>query len=465
MSPQNKPYGHAVVIGGSMTGLLAARVLADHFTQVTLVERDTFPTAPDPRKGVPQARHAHVLLVRGQRILNELLPGLPAELAVAGAPTVDWGADVAWHTAVGWAPRAPSDMITQTCSRDLLEWQVRQRLMQQHDVRFITNTDVQGLRASANGRVVTGVHLRDRRALAAGTEATSDLVADLVVDASGRSSRLPEWLAGLGYDEPQETIINSFLSYASRWYRKPTDFQADWKVYLVSGEPLANPRAGVIYPIEGDRWIVTLAGIGDIKAPTDEAGFLEFTRQMSTPGLYDIIREAEPLTPIYGYQRTENRLRHYEKLDRWPEGLVVLGDAVCGFNPVYGQGMTVGAMGVQALDKELGEQARRQPSGSLDGLGRHFQHTLAEVNQTPWLMATGEDMRYPTTVGGRPARLSRVLQIYLGAAMEAGASNHQVQAAVREVMHLLRPPAALFRPGIVAQVAVTRVRQARGAGE
>jgi 2-polyprenyl-6-methoxyphenol hydroxylase-like FAD-dependent oxidoreductase len=285
------------------------------------------------------------------------------------------------------------------------------------------------------------------------------------VDASGRSSRLPEWLAGLGYDEPQETIINSFLSYASRWYRKPADFQADWKVYLVSGEPLSNPRAGVIYPIEGDRWIVTLAGIGDIKAPTDEAGFLEFTRQMSTPGLYDIIREAEPLTPIYGYQRTENRLRHYEKLDRWPEGLVVLGDAVCGFNPVYGQGMTVGAMGVQALDKELGEQARRQPSGSLDGLGRHFQHTLAEVNQTPWLMATGEDMRYPTTVGGRPARLSRVLQIYLGAAMEAGASNHQVQAAVREVMHLLRPPAALFRPGIVAQVAVTRVRQARGAGE
>lgn len=462
MSPQNKPYGHAVVIGGSMTGLLAARVLADHFQQVTLVERDTFPSAPDPRKGVPQARHAHVLLVRGQRILNELLPGLPAELAAAGAPTVDWGADVAWHTAVGWAPRAPSDMITQTCSRDLLEWQVRQRLMQQHAVRFMTNTDVQGLRVSADCRVVTGVQLRDRQAVAVGTAAASDLAADLVVDASGRSSRLPEWLAGLGYDGPSETIINSFLSYASRWYRKPAGFQADWKVYLVSGEPLVNPRAGVIYPIEGERWIVTLAGIGDIKAPTDETGFLEFTRQMSTPGLFDIIREAEPLTPIYGYQRTENRLRYYEKLSRWPEGLVVLGDAVCGFNPVYGQGMTVGAMGVQALDQELAAQARRQLSGSLDGLGRHFQRRLAEVNQTPWLMATGEDMRYPTTVGGRPSRLSRVLQIYLGAAMEAGASNHQVQAAVREVMHLLRPPAALFRPATVAKVAAYKVRGRRG---
>lgn len=442
-----------------MTGLLAARVLADYFTQVTLVERDTFPSAPDPRKGVPQARHAHVLLVRGQRILNELLPGLPEELAAAGAPTVDWGADVAWHTAVGWAPRAPSDMVTQTCSRDLLEWQVRQRLVQNHAVQFVTSTDVQGLLADAESRTVTGVRLRERQAAAAGLAATADLAADLVVDASGRSSRLPEWLGALGYEGPQETVINSFLSYASRWYRKPAGFRADWKVYLVSGEPLVNPRAGVIYPIEGDRWIVTLGGIGEVKAPTDEAGFLEFTRQMSTPALYEIIKDAEPLTPIYGYQRTENRLRHYERLVRWPEGLVVLGDAVCGFNPVYGQGMTVGAMGAQTLDRVLREQAQRQPGGSLHGLANRFQRVLAEVNKTPWLMATGEDMRYPTTVGGRPSRMSRVMQVYLGAAMEAGTVNHQVQQVVREVMHLVRPPAALFRPAIVAQVAAYKVRR------
>ncbi len=459
---------HALIIGGSLAGLLAARVLADHFERVTLVERDQFPMGPEPRKGLPQARHVHILLIRGQQILKELFPGLETELAAAGAPEVDWTSDLGWFSFGGWAPRVPSGYLAQLCSRDLLEWEVRRRLALYPQVRFLTTHEVIGLLASDNNTRVTGVRVRLRNqahpqivqaGLAAGDE--EELYADLLVDASGRESRLPGWLEVMGYEPPQETRVNSFLGYASRLYEIPAGFQADWKGLLVRATPPASTRGGGIYPIEGNRWMVTLGGAGRDYPPTDEAGFLDFARSLPVPLLYDAIQQAQPLTPLYGYRRTENRLRHYERLERWPENLVVIGDAVCAFNPVYGQGMTVAALGALALGECLRDQSRRKPGGDLTGLARRFQSRLGRVVATPWLMATSEDFRYPQTEGGRPGWTTRLMHRYMNHVLHIANQDPPVQRVFLQVLHLLKPPLTLFQLDIIAKVLKRWVGQHR----
>jgi hypothetical protein len=273
-------------------------------------------------------------------------------------------------------------------------------------------------------------------------------VASLTVDASGRGTRAPQWLAALGYPAPAETLVNSFLGYASRYNRRPATLAADWKGILIGARPPANPRGGALVPLEGDRWLVTLAGGGRDYPPTDEAGFLAFAQSLASPLIYDAIRAAEPLSNIHGYQRTENRWRHYERLPRWPAGLVVVGDAVCAFNPVYGQGMSAAAVGALALDQALRERAA---AGGRCGWERRFQAELAKRSADPWLMATGEDFRYPTTEGGRRTPLTRATHWYMNRVIAAATSSADVLTAFASAAHLLAPPASLFHPRIMAR--------------
>lgn len=440
---------HAIVIGGSMAGLFAARVLVDHFDQVTVIERDKFPSQPQSRQGVPQDTHVHVLLTQGQRILNQLFPGIEAELVEKGAPTIDWIAD--WFTFGMWgiAPRFPSGLTGYPCSRHLLEWTIRRRLVDFPNLKFLEAAQVTQLLTDETQSQVTGVQLR----LGAGEETShsEDKVADLVVDASGRNSLMPKWLQGLGYQPPAETTIDSFLGYASRWYRQKDGFQTDWQGITITGKAPDNSRGGVLYPVEGNRWVVTLAGVGRDYPPTDDEGFLGFARTLRSPILYEAIADAEPLSPIYSYRRTANRLRHYEKLVVMPEGLVVVGDAVCAFNPVYGQGMTIAALGALTLYQCLREQLKNS-SYSLKGLNQRFQKRLAQVNTTPWIMATGEDLRWPTTSGGQLDRMSRFMQYYIDQVMQFSVDHPEVYQTFGEVAHLVTPPKALFRASILAPV-------------
>jgi flavin-dependent dehydrogenase len=315
---QQKAIGsgsHALVIGSSIAGLVAARVLLNHFERVTVVERDHLPQAPEPRPGVPQASHVHVLLIQGQKILEQLFPGLEAELIAAGAPLVDWTADLPWLNVWGWASRFPSNLVSLTCSRSLLEWLVRRRLNTYPNLQFLQACQVKGLMANKSKSRVTGVklHFRDE-------PHEAELAADLVVDASGRNSQMPKWLEALDYPPPSETVVNSFLGYSTRWYERPENFQADWKLLNVSYKLPHDQHGGVLYSVEKNRWVVTLVGIGRDYPPTDEAGFLEFVRNLRSPVIYEAIKDARPISPIYGYRRTENCWRHYEKLSRLPEG-------------------------------------------------------------------------------------------------------------------------------------------------
>jgi 2-polyprenyl-6-methoxyphenol hydroxylase-like FAD-dependent oxidoreductase len=439
-----------VVVGGSMAGLLAARVLADHFDRVTVLERDRYPEMPAPRKGLPQARHAHVLLVWGREVLQRLLPGLTAELLAAGASLDDVGEEGAWLTPFGWAPRGRCGIPVLACSRDLIDWSVRRQVGALPNVQLRGGVEVAGLLAAPVGRSIVGVRLRMADGQPRG-QAEQTLAADLVAVADGRNSRLPGWLVGLGYAAPAETVVNPFLGDASRLYRPPRGFRPGWKHLYIQSAPPEEPRGGLVMAVEGGVWLVTLDGGGGDYPPTDEAGFLDFARSLRSPAVYEAIRDAEPLTPIAGNRAAENRLRHYERLDRWPEGLVVLGDAACAFDPVYGQGMTAAALGAETLGQCL--RHHRGPAGPRPGLGRAFQRRLARVNATPWELSSGSDYRYPGAEGPPPGWAARLINRYVDGVIRLSTRHEGVRRRVLEVMHLLRPPSALLGPGVLGRVA------------
>jgi len=451
------PRGTAIVIGGSMAGMLAARVLSDHFDQVTVIERDRLPDGPAPRPGVPQARHLHALLPRGCRILEELFPGFGQEILAAGALKKDVANDIAWMNPQGWGVNFKSDLTFFTFTRDLLHWVVRGQIRSLARVRFVEECEVTGLLAGAGGRAVTGVAIRYRPSAGERAGAEEELHAELVVDAGGRTSKMPQWLEAIGYEAPAETVVNAHHGYASRIYDFPAGFRADREAIFVQAAPPDHTRAGIIFPVEGNRWLITLAGGDRDYPPTDEGGFLEFARSLRSPIVYEVIKNARPLTPISGYRFTENRRRHYERLARWPERLLVTGDAACAFNPVYGQGMTTAALGVQMLDRLLREQKRRH-GGDLTGLARNFQKRLAKVNAAPWTLVTGEDYRYRGTEGGSPNPMDRFMHRYINHVFQLTTRSAPVRRRFLQVQGMLKPPTALFHRAVALPVLANVLR-------
>lgn len=442
--------GHTIVIGGSMAGLLVARVLGRHFERVTLIERDHFPTVPAFRKGVPQSRHLHVLLGKGRTLLEQFFPGLTEEMVGAGALLLRFPKDVLWLTPAGWSERFDSGLELLSSSRELLEFTVRRRLAESGRVRFVEDTDVTGLTASADRTTVTGVGVQARPQNGE-RPAAEEMAADLVVDASGRGSHAPRWLESLGYEAPKEITINSFLGYASRIYAIPQGYDADWRMLFFQPEAPATTRGGGLFPIEGNRWIVTVAGAGRDYPPTDEAGFLEFARGLRSPLLYEAIKDAEPLTPISGYQRTENQRRLFEALRRRPERFLITGDATCAFNPIYGQGMTVAADDAIILHRCLTASA-----AGLTGLAARFQKGIAKGNKDVWLIATGEDLRYPTTEGATPDLMTRMTHRYLDRVLSVASRNAGVNRAMSDVFNLQASPYSLFKPSVLLPVLLRR---------
>lgn len=291
---------HAVVVGGSMAGMLAARVLADHFDSVTLLERDRFPDIPAGRKGLPQGRHAHAVLERGRRIVERLLPGLTDDLVQAGAHLMDFTRDLAWLSPAGWYVHFPSDLRMLSCSRNLIDWGVRLRVAKIPNVRIREGVDIAGLIPGPCGERVVGVRLESRTLVDDLKISGEFLSADLVVVADGRHSRLPEWLSDLGYQPPDVTVVNSYQGYASRSYRPRAGLASDWQALYIQQAPPGEPRGGILQPVEGGRWIVSLIGGDGDFPPTDEAGFLAFAQSLRSPALYEAISAGDPLTPVVG---------------------------------------------------------------------------------------------------------------------------------------------------------------------
>lgn len=446
----------AVVIGGSIAGLLTARILADHFTEVTIVERDALTDSADPRKGVPQGRHTHGLLCRGRDIMEDLFPGMFGELVDKGAIPIDMGTDVKWYHMGFWKMRTPTDIIVYLQSRPLLEAVIRGRVTALPNVRLLAPCEARELLVNAAGTHITGVAVESRD----GTHSRSTLPADLVVDASGRGSRMPQLLTALGYPQVEETLIKMDVAYASRLYRRPANAPRDWKAMWITPNAPQESHMGMIASIEADRWIVSVCGWHGDHAPLDDAGFLEYIRQMQTPELYNALKDAEPLTPVMQHKIPSNQRRHYERMARFPEGLAVLGDALCSFNPTYGQGMTTGALDALLLDACLRTQARQAAPGDITGLATRFRKAVPQVIATPWMMATGEDFRFPQTTGRRPFGIK--LMHWYNTQLQL-LTNHDpvVFQTFLRAMNMIDPPAVMFAPRIVGRVLRAQFRPAR----
>jgi len=451
-------HRRAIVIGGGIAGLLASRVLADHFDQVILLERDRYPDSPEVRAGVPQAKHVHLLLLRGKQILEGMFPGLSAEMVANGAVVVETGKELGVLSYYGWRVQYSGELTLLTFTLPLLEWCLRRRLTEISSLKCIDGCRVTGLVAGEEGRSVKGVRCR----FSNDSRPEQKLYGDLVVDASGRFSRAPEWLSALGYSRPEETAVDPFLGYASQLYQAPEGsertnaLRAAWKAFLLLGKPPDHTRGGVLLPVEGSRWHVTLVGVGKDYPPADEAGFLKFARTLRSRVLYDTIQDARPLSPVAGYRATENRRRHYESMARWPGRFVVLGDALCALNPVYAQGMSVAALEVVALDQCLREHNRYNRYNRYNEItsevAQQFQQQVANVVEIPWLMATSDDLRWPTTKGKRPSLLTHLMHRYLDAIIALATEHPEVDRPFAQVAHFLKPVHTLFHPRLAIRV-------------
>ncbi len=431
---------HALVIGGSMAGLMAARVLSTHVERVTLVERDSFDDSPTPRKGVPQGRHLHGLLKRGTDILEELFPGLHTTLLNAGAVSCEFCHDVHWYHFGGWKMDcgAGKGISSIFLTRPLLELEVRRRVLALGNVQILDGHEVKSL--LSDGRRVTGAMLRRN-----GTSEETQQKADLVVDASGRGSAIMHWLEGIGRSRPEESTVKVKVGYTSRIWRRPPEGTYPWKALYIIGGPKEKHRLGAVMPIEGERWISVVAGQLEDYPPDDYEGMLAFARGLPVPHLANVLAKAEPLGDIITYRFPSHQRRHFDRMKDFPEGLVVLGDAACSLNPIYGQGIATAALGAMTLGECISE--RRWKGQSIEGLSRHFQQALAKVSDLPWMMSTGEDFRAPGVQGKRPLGFP-VLSWYTAQIHKAVHRDPVVLSAFLRVMNMVAPLEDLLRPEI-----------------
>jgi 2-polyprenyl-6-methoxyphenol hydroxylase-like FAD-dependent oxidoreductase len=434
----------AVVVGAGMAGLPAARALADYFEQVVVLERDTLPPDPSPRIGTPQARHTHALLGGGQRALGELFPEFEQDLVVAGAVPVRVGLDLRLEIpGFDPFPRRDLGVIAYAMSRPLVEFTVRQRVKRRANITIRENCRAQDVVAAPGGTSVPAVRFEN------GKGESETLAADLIVEASGRGSLTSSLLKSFGQPEPEESVIGVDITYATAVFAIPDNAPVEWTAVATFDPPAEGGLAGIMWPLERNRWIVTLVGRHGDKPPADHEGFLAYAKQLRTPTIYDAIKKTEQLGEVTRFGFPASFRRHFDRLEKFPRGLLPFGDAICRFNPVHGQGMSVAAQQACLLRDLL--QTRLGEPDPLARLAEAFFAEAATMIETPWALAAIPDLAHPRTEGQRPDDLAQRLEFGAGLAQLA-ATDAAVHKLWMEVFHLLKPQSVLREPEIVERV-------------
>ena len=432
-----------VVIGAGMGGLTAAGALADHFDQVVVLERDTLPSEPTYRAGTPQARHVHALLLSGQRALSELFPGFEQDLARAGAVPLKVGLDVRMERP-GYDPFPQRNLgwFSYAVSRPTIEHAVRRRVESRANTTLRQRCRVRELLGSPDGGAVTGARYEN------GNGASEMIAADLVVDASGSGALTLALLQSIGRPLPEEITIGIDLGYATCVFAIPDDASTDWKGVMTFGQAPQNSRGGLMLPLEGNRWMATIGGRHGDVPPGDAEGFLTYARALRTPTIYNAISHAKLLDGVARYSFPESVRRHFERLDVFPRGLLPIGDAICRFNPVYGQGMSVAALEAWLLQRLLVRLGG--DSDPIAGLAPTFFAEVQTLIETPWSVAI-LDFVFPDTRGRRPADFETTLKFGI-ALTRLAAEDPAVHKLTAEVQNLLRPRSVYRDPALVQRV-------------
>ncbi|MEU5184798.1 FAD-dependent monooxygenase [Streptomyces longwoodensis] len=437
--PEGAGHGHAVVIGSSLAGLAAARALAGFMDRVTVIERDWLPRGPGRRRGVPQARHTHALPTAAHQGLEQLFPGIGEDLVRAGAVHLRVPEDLLLLGPAGWLPRFDAGLSVLSAGRDLLDAVVRDRLRADPGVRFLHDHDVVGLRPGPQD-TVTGVYARGRDRRAPGGWSPARLIpADFVVDASGRGSRAPQWLAELGYEPPAETVVPTGTTRATSLYAPPVGHVADWQgVWLMAaGDDL---RQGLLHPVEGGRWSVSLTTPDTTPAPADHEQVLHAAAALRDPLLRDLLATATPLGPVYRCAATDSRWRHYERLRRWPDQFLVVGDAFAALDPAHGDGMTLAVQGALLLERML------TAHGTAVGVTYRLRRALAHQLDPLW--RSGTRLRTPAGPASEDRRSlrERLHARRLSRLAAAATADPDAAALLLRLHHGLLPPGALLGP-------------------
>ena len=435
---------HAVVVGASVAGLIAARVLAEHFDEVTAIEQDELSGQPVIHKSVPQGHHLHAMLAGGIKVMSSLYPDFTEELVRRGTTKVTLGRDVVWYLPDGKAYnptgsiRAPFDsgIAVYCASRGLIEFVIRNQTAAIGNIRLMSATAVRELIFGQDR--VQGIRTAEGRTLEA----------DLVVDATGRGRRARQWLAAGGFLPPEETTIGLDTAYSTANFRRPPSFAGEPIIFITGPAPRFT-RRGYVITIENGTLLVSLIGrFGDFP-PIDKEGFLAFARELHSDLAYRIISDGEQLCPIANHRFASSVQRHYERMTAFPRGFLVLGDALCTFNPIYAQGMSAAAKQGDILHRVLSQCAAGSPS--LDELAPTFFACAAEANSTPWNLAAAFDFAFPQTSGIRPPDIEQRTR-YFAALDRLQCEDTEVRRLVMEVFQLLQPLSVLLQEPLRSRV-------------
>ncbi|MFT6556683.1 NAD(P)/FAD-dependent oxidoreductase [Sneathiella sp.] len=437
----------AVVLGSGIAGLLAARVLSDFFTDVTLIERDSKPIAPIPRKGVPQGHHIHVLLNKGEEIIETLLPGFKEALFKGGSVQATLGKEVKWYLAGKWMPTFEGGMVTFFQSRPLLEQVLRDLVLKIRNVNIHYDTVFKDYVYDLQGDRVTAVTVHEK-----GVEESVSLPADFILDASGRGSSLVSQLEKMEKEVPRESRVGVDFAYSSGLFELTAPLPDACKAILVYPKAPKETRAAAIVPVEGNKWLVTAAGYNGDHPPLDKNGFLEFTKSLSQPEIHDALQSATLVDELKPFKFKAGIRRYFHKSDPLPKNLLAIGDVICSANPFFGQGIAVAAQEVKVLQdclKENGVAGLCRDSFSR----QDYFERISKILDISWGLAIGEDLKYPTTTGERPFgfTLSRWFKDRI-----MSSDNPAVARQFYKVMHFAAPPRSLVNYQVLKSVFTSR---------
>ncbi len=436
----------AVVIGGSVAGLLAAAALSGTYDEIMVLERDRFTGRGEFRQGVPQARHPHALLLRGAESLERLLPGLRARMAADGAPHFDMGEEMVMSVRGKAVPPRSTGLLIQSFSRTFFEEHLRARVSTLPGVTVREGMRVTGLEAATGRPEITGVHVTT-------ADGRDDFIpTDLTVDAGGRNSAAAHWLTELGYQVPPDEVVDPKLGYTTLWIDSGSPMRDVGKILYEFGSMSTVGCGAACFAVEDGRTLLVGFGMGDQAPPTTHEAFAAFTGRLGNPVLDRIAGGLGPDVPLYRYARLSNRRRGYHRMRRWPQRFLVVGDAGCVFNPIHGQGMTVAALQAETL-RDDAARLIHEPRRT-----RTVQRRVASRANLPWLLATGNDARWTD----HPPRSSRATGWLMGRMLDRLTVSPHLRLAFLRTQHLVAPTALLHPRALAALLMpIPRTAEAR----